>query len=172
MHIENKTKNTLTSKTTKKSKKTAVKVETSPAAAVTPSEVRTSPPLSTKPAAPILARTFAPAEAKTVAPETRPLAPIEARPVIPPQPRVVLELVNPAAKQVCVAGSFNNWQPERTPLKLSGSGRWSGDLKVGPGRYEYLFVVDGQWVSDPAAKESVPNSFGSRNSVITVPSSN
>jgi len=168
MHIENKTKNTLTAKTAKKSKKTAVKVQAAPAVAVTPSEVRTFPLVSTKSAAPVMARAPAPVEAKIVAPATKPVARIEAKPVIPPQPRVVLELMNPAAKQVCVAGSFNNWQPERTPLKASGNGRWSGDLKVGPGRYEYLFVVDGQWLPDPNAKESVQNPFGGRNSILTV----
>jgi hypothetical protein len=86
----------------------------------------------------------------------------------PPPPRVVLELVNPAAKQVFVAGSFNNWQPEQTPLAPAGNGRWAGGLKVGPGRHEYLFVVDGQWLPDPNAKESVENPFGGRNSVLTV----
>jgi len=85
-----------------------------------------------------------------------------------PPPRVVLELVNPAAKQVFVAGSFNNWQPEQTPLMAAGNGRWAGDLKVRPGRHEYLFVVDGQWLPDPNAKESVENPFGGRNSVLTV----
>ena len=101
-------------------------------------------------------------------------APVEAvKPVAvtakaPPAPRVVLELVNPAAKQVAVAGSFNNWQPEQTPLVPAGNGRWAGNLKVAPGRHEYLFVVDGQWLPDPNARESVQNPFGGRNSVLTV----
>jgi hypothetical protein len=37
------------------------------------------------------------------------------------------------------------------------------------GRHEYLFVVDGQWLPDPKAKESVQNPFGGRNSVLVVP---
>jgi 1,4-alpha-glucan branching enzyme len=86
----------------------------------------------------------------------------------PKPPRVVLELVHPSARQVFVAGSFNNWQPEQTPLVAAGNGRWTGDLKVAPGRYEYLFVVDGQWLPDPAAKQTVENPFGGRNSVLTV----
>jgi hypothetical protein len=36
------------------------------------------------------------------------------------------------------------------------------------GRYEYRFVVDGNWISDPCAKESVQNTFGSTNSVVVV----
>jgi len=90
-------------------------------------------------------------------------------PVKAPAPRagrVSLELVKPGAKQVFVAGSFNEWKPEKTPLAPSGNGRWVGDLTVRPGRYEYLFVVDGQWIPDPNAKESVANPFGGKNSVL------
>ena len=81
---------------------------------------------------------------------------------------VSLELVKPSAKQVCVAGSFNEWKPETTPLTQKGNGRWVGDLSVKPGRHEYLFVVDGQWLPDPNAKETVQNPFGGKNSVLIV----
>jgi len=82
--------------------------------------------------------------------------------------RVCLEFVKPGAKRVCVAGSFNEWKPERAPLVPMGNDRWVGDLTIDPGRYEYLFVVDGQWLPDPNAKESVRNPFGGINSVLTV----
>jgi 1,4-alpha-glucan branching enzyme len=82
--------------------------------------------------------------------------------------RVCFELVQPDAKTVCVAGSFNDWKPETAPLAQVGNGRWVGDLAVKPGRYEYLFVVDGQWLPDPNAKESVENPFGGKNSIIGV----
>src|SRR5712671_6920786 len=81
---------------------------------------------------------------------------------------VLLELVQPGAKNVCVAGSFNEWKPEQTPLVPKGNGRWVGDLTVKPGRHEYLFVVDGQWLPDPNAKETVANPFGGQNSVLIV----
>ena len=82
--------------------------------------------------------------------------------------RVCLELVKPEAKHVCVAGSFNQWRPETTPLSPAGNGRWIGNLSVQPGRHEYLFVVDGQWLPDPNARESVTNPFGGKNSVLVV----
>ncbi len=88
------------------------------------------------------------------------------RPSIPRPSRVSLELVRPGAKQVFVAGSFNEWKPEKTPLAPSGKDRWVGDLTVRPGRHEYLFVVDGQWIPDPNAKEYVANPFGGKNSVL------
>ena len=90
----------------------------------------------------------------------------------PSKPRtngICLELIKPDAKHVLVAGSFNEWKPEATPLVRKGNGKWVGDLSVGPGRYEYLFVVDGQWIPDPNAKETVQNPFGGRNSVLVVP---
>jgi len=90
----------------------------------------------------------------------------ESHPTKPNQ--VSLELVNPAAKAVYVAGSFNEWKPETTPLVPLGNGRWGRDLTVKPGRHEYLFVVDGQWLPDPNAKESVANPFGGKNSVLIV----
>jgi len=86
----------------------------------------------------------------------------------PTRSRVSFELVEPNAKTVYVAGSFNDWKPETAPLAPAGNGRWVGDLAVKPGRYEYLFVVDGQWVPDPNAKESVENPFGGKNSIIGV----
>lgn len=111
-----------------------------------------------------------PEPAKPLAATAQPVkAPVAvAAPSRPAQPTVSLELVKPGAKQVAVAGSFNDWKPERTPLTQSGNGRWVGDLNVKPGRHEYLFVVDGQWLPDPNAKESVQNPFGGKNSVLTV----
>jgi hypothetical protein len=40
-----------------------------------------------------------------------------------------------------------------------------------PGIYEYCLVVDGQWMPDPLARETIPNPFGGRNSVLKVASS-
>jgi 1,4-alpha-glucan branching enzyme len=97
--------------------------------------------------------------------------PVAASPAKAPAPRtnrVSLQLVKPGARQVFVAGSFNEWKPERTPLSHRGNGCWVGDLAVGAGRHEYLFVVDGQWLPDPNAKESVQNPFGGKNSLLVV----
>jgi hypothetical protein len=86
----------------------------------------------------------------------------------PPIGRVSFEFVKPGAKSVFVAGSFNDWKPEKAPLAPAGNGRWTGDVALKPGRHEYLFVVDGQWIPDPNAKESVQNPFGGRNSILGV----
>jgi 1,4-alpha-glucan branching enzyme len=91
-----------------------------------------------------------------------------AKPEPPAINRVSLELVKPGARTVCVAGSFNEWKPEKTPLIAAGNDRWVGHLTVKPGRHEYLFVVDGEWLQDPNAKEAVENPFGGKNSVLVV----
>ena len=49
-----------------------------------------------------------------------------------------------------------------------GSGHWLKETALAPGTYEYCLVVDGQWMTDPLAKETVPNPFGGKNSVLKV----
>jgi 1,4-alpha-glucan branching enzyme len=84
--------------------------------------------------------------------------------------RVVrLEFKHPTAEAVAVAGTFNDWRPEVTPMVGVGEGRWLKELVLPPGRYEYLLVADGQWTPDPQAGETAPNPFGGQNSVILVP---
>ncbi len=81
---------------------------------------------------------------------------------------VRLEIYQPDAIDVCVAGSFNHWQPQATPLVPLGNGKWAKELTLPAGSYEYRFVVDGQWVTDPKAQVVAPNPFGSENGVLTV----
>jgi len=49
-----------------------------------------------------------------------------------------------------------------------GDGRWLKELILTPGVYEYRLVVDGEWMSDPRARETVTNPFGESNSVLRV----
>src|SRR5262245_27702575 len=44
------------------------------------------------------------------------------------------------AREVSIAGTFNDWRPDATPMVRMGQGRWAKDLTLGPGVYEYLFV--------------------------------
>jgi 1,4-alpha-glucan branching enzyme len=81
---------------------------------------------------------------------------------------VRLMLVEPKAREVFVSGTFNGWSPMSLPLTPDGTGAWSVQLKLAPGRYEYRFVVDGQWVDDPKASRVAPNPFGTLNAVLEV----
>ena len=85
------------------------------------------------------------------------------------QKPVEFRLNLPGAKSAAVAGTFNGWDLNRTPLTRDPNGGWKTTVLLSPGRYEYRFVIDGaQWFSDPGARESVPNSFGTTNSVVVV----
>jgi len=81
---------------------------------------------------------------------------------------VRFEFTNPTATTVGVAGTFNDWHPEAKAMHPLGNGRWLKETALPPGNYEYCLVVDGRWMPDPLAKETVPNPFGGRNSVLKV----
>ncbi len=81
------------------------------------------------------------------------------------------EFTHPTATTVGVAGTFNEWRPEAKALHSSGFGNWSEEMALPPGTYEYCLVVDGHWMPDPLARESVPNPFGGRNSVLKLATS-
>ncbi|MFH1279447.1 MAG: alpha-amylase family glycosyl hydrolase [Candidatus Eisenbacteria bacterium] len=71
------------------------------------------------------------------------------------------------AEQIFVAGDWNQWDPAADALTdEDGNGIFEATLDLAPGRHEYKFVVDGDWVEDPGASESAPNPYGSANSVI------
>ncbi len=90
------------------------------------------------------------------------------RSVGPPLVPVRFEFPHLTATTVCVAGTFNQWQPAAMTLQPIGGGHWLKDTVLAPGRYEYCLVVDGIWMSDPSATDSVPNPFSGRNSVLEV----
>ena len=79
-----------------------------------------------------------------------------------------IEFTNPVAASVAIAGSFNDWHPDATQMVRVTHDRWVKDLALQPGTYEYRLVVDGRWMPDPAAPDTVSNPFGERNSVLKV----
>jgi 1,4-alpha-glucan branching enzyme len=81
---------------------------------------------------------------------------------------VHIEFNHPTARAVAIAGTFNDWRPQATRMVALGAGRWLKRLVLPRGRHEYLFVVDGRWIPDPSAHETVPNPCGGVNSVLRV----
>ncbi len=49
------------------------------------------------------------------------------------------------AKRVAVAGEFNNWSKDALEMTKTEGGKWVANLPLKPGRYEYKYVVDGDW---------------------------
>lgn len=77
-----------------------------------------------------------------------------------------LTLTAQDAGRVEVAGSWSGWTPE--PM-LKGGDRFTLDVTLPPGRYEYIFLVDGQfWRADPAAPLSRDDGFGHTNSILNI----
>jgi anti-sigma factor RsiW len=112
----------------------------------------------------VLAWSFGRLSALSLAPPTVAVAP-------PPEPQVIVRLimVQPGAKTVAVAGDFNGWDPARTPLLRADSGMWTATIKLRPGRYQYMFVIDGkEWQTDPLASEVSQDGFGQQNAVLDV----
>jgi hypothetical protein len=166
-------------------KQTPKKSIKTPAATAAPKKSETVQPAApAKSATPVVTPKPAPAPAAvppTPKPVTPPVAAAAPKPPEKPAPvapvptapapktvKTVFTLKAPAAKQVLVCGEFNGWQPEAAPMTRRADGTWETSLALHPGRYQYKFVVDGNWIHDPNAKINVPNEHHSLNSVIEV----
>jgi len=54
-------------------------------------------------------------------------------------------------------------------MTRSDGGVWTTTIRLKPGRYQYMFVIDGkQWLADPLATEDAGDGFGSNNAVLDV----
>jgi hypothetical protein len=69
-----------------------------------------------------------------------------------------------SAKNACLTGSFNQWNPRELPMEKTPSG-WKIHLYLAEGTYTYKFVVDGKWYEDPANSHRLPDGHRGFNSV-------
>ena len=74
---------------------------------------------------------------------------------------------HPNARIVAVAGSFNEWNQSQV-LCGKESDEWVCRLDLKPGRYTYKFIIDGDWILDPANPDSEDDDRGHTNSVLIV----
>jgi anti-sigma factor RsiW len=82
---------------------------------------------------------------------------------------VRLSFYAPQAQQVAVAGDFNKWTVGSDLMDRRNGGLWTIDLTLTPGRYSYMFVLDGEaWVTDPGAESYQDDGFGNRNAVMRI----
>ncbi len=78
---------------------------------------------------------------------------------------VPFEFLAQDAQEVYLVGNFNNWDERANLMKKDKNGMWKTTLTLKPGRYEYRFLVDGNWENDPVCCDCVPNEFGTQNCI-------
>ena len=71
------------------------------------------------------------------------------------------------ARIVVLAGSFNNWNESQLLFAREGD-EWVCRVDLTPNRYSYKFIVDGNWLLDPANPETEEDEYGNINSVLII----
>lgn len=77
-------------------------------------------------------------------------------------------LYAPDAQEVFLVGDFNDWKAYDLKARKFKDGTWSKSVQLKAGTYQYLFLVDGEWWTDPVNPNRVHNPFGSENSVVEI----
>jgi len=91
-------------------------------------------------------------------------------PICSAEVKFSLRISDSKAHTVAIAGDFNGWNPQANLLEdPEGDGIWTGTLTLEPGRYEYMFVMDGEkWLPDPNALRYVKDGFGNKNAILEI----
>lgn len=71
------------------------------------------------------------------------------------------------AKEVVLSGSFNKWDESAYQMIKTNLG-WEITLELPPGKYQYKFIVDKEWIIDPSNPHKEMNEYEGYNSVIEV----
>jgi hypothetical protein len=157
---------------TKKSKPAEKPVQTGTARKVAPSKPAPTPSAAKVPAAAKVQA--APAKkapaAKKAAPKPRPAKKVAQSRTAPKpvQKLITFELEAPQAREVFVAGCFNDWDPSANPLERLQEGIWSGTVSIEPGEHQYRFIVDGEWRDDPVNTLRCWNEYGTENCILII----
>ena len=71
------------------------------------------------------------------------------------------------ARVVALAGTFNNWNQSQLLFAKEGD-EWVCRIDLAPGKYTYKFIIDGNWITDPANPATEDDGTGNTNSVLMV----
>jgi len=99
-----------------------------------------------------------------------PTRPRHERPDEAPQPQlrfVKFSVKISHAKEVKVAGEFNKWNFDALSLVKRGGSTWEAILPLPPGKYKYLYRIDGKEVLDPLNPDTDTDA-GRKVSLLTV----
>ncbi len=77
---------------------------------------------------------------------------------------------DPDARNVAVAGDFNDWDTNLTRMRRDRDGVWRITLELRPGFYQYNFFIDGRHWADAntVGGPSINDGFGGSNAVLYV----
>jgi Glycogen recognition site of AMP-activated protein kinase/Carbohydrate-binding module 48 (Isoamylase N-terminal domain) len=74
----------------------------------------------------------------------------------------------PDAHEVLLAGDFTNWQNKALPMYRQNN-RWTVEVPLEGGKkYYYKFIIDGEWITDPANPRIEMDKKGNLNTVLLV----
>lgn len=94
-------------------------------------------------------------------------------PVDPPDCSTSFAVSAPGAQSVMLAGNFNEWVVTGVSaipmLDADGDDVFEATLTLDAGTYQYKFVVDDNWISDPQNPQQIDDGFGGKNSLLEVP---
>ncbi len=106
---------------------------------------------------------------KPAAESAVPMSPVPASGTREEPREVTFQMMAPDARNVFLAGEFNNWQLEPlTSLEGERNGVWERRIILNPGNYQYKYFIDGQWIVDPENPLRIVNERGSVNSLLKV----
>ena len=71
------------------------------------------------------------------------------------------------AARVAVAGDFNGWEP--LPMRRQDDGTYVRVVPIARDCFEYKFIVEDEWVTDPDNSQWAMNRFHTFNSVGRLP---
>ncbi|MCG3181783.1 MAG: hypothetical protein BIFFINMI_04192 [Phycisphaerae bacterium] len=74
--------------------------------------------------------------------------------------RVEFRFLRPEARDVFVAGDFNNWTRNQFRMSKDHRGAWRLVVFLPPGTYRFRYCADGQWFADYAAFGLRPGPYG------------
>ncbi|MGO9200691.1 MAG: isoamylase early set domain-containing protein [Limisphaerales bacterium] len=74
----------------------------------------------------------------------------------------------PGAKEVCLAGDFNGWDPANHRMQRQADGAWLLQVALHHGHHCYRFLIDGRPALDPRAQGVARDAKGEKVSLIAV----
>lgn len=82
---------------------------------------------------------------------------------------IIFTYEDDSASSVNIAGDFQGWNAESDPMEKNEEGIWTYTMEAQRGEtILYKFVVDGEWITDPGAPDTVDDGFGGKNGRLVV----